>query len=108
MHQNLCCIMPLLRDDVANGFEAPFIIARCLLEVFGEHPQHRGLELDERLGSVETDGGAGSGPLVLSPYGGRLSGVPQPCCFTPFGFCFAPAASTPNASRAGLVSQEGH
>ena len=44
-----------LRDDVANDFEALFITARRLLDVFGEHPQHRGLELNERLGHVEPD-----------------------------------------------------
>ena len=49
----------LLRDDVANDFEALFITARRLLDVFGEHPQHRGLELNERLGHVEPDRGSG-------------------------------------------------
>jgi hypothetical protein len=77
----------LVRDDVANGFEALFILARRLLDVLGEHPQHRSLELDERLRHVES-----CGSPVLWPYGGRLNfGLRQPWCLTPFWF-FLPAS----------------
>jgi hypothetical protein len=36
-----------LRDDVAKGLEALFIIAGRPFDIFGEYPQHRGLELNE-------------------------------------------------------------
>src|SRR5438105_4522333 len=63
----------LLRDDVANGFEALFIIARRLLDILGEHAHHGRLELDERLDRVEPDGGAGSHAAFL--FSGNPAGV---------------------------------
>src|SRR5437773_8656696 len=85
----------LLRDDVANGFEALFIIARRLLDILGEHAHHGGLELDERLGRVEPDGGAGSHPAFL--FSGNAAGVQALISHDVsllFVFFFAPAAST--------------
>src|SRR5437899_11942629 len=55
----------LLRDGVAKGFEVPFIIARRLFDILGEHPHHRGLELDERLDCVAPDRGAGGHTALL-------------------------------------------
>ncbi len=63
----------LLRDGVAKGFEVPFIIARRLFDNIGEHPHHRGLELDERLDCVEPDGGAGGHTALL--FSGYTTGV---------------------------------
>src|SRR5438552_15416588 len=63
----------LLRDGVAKGVEVPFIIARCLLDILGKHPHHRGLELDEGFDRVEPDGGAGSHTALL--FSGYTTGV---------------------------------
>jgi hypothetical protein len=63
----------LLRDDAANGFEALFIIAGRLFNIFGEYPQHRGLELNEWLRHVESHGSSGGHAALL--LAGHTAGV---------------------------------
>src|SRR5439155_26307339 len=81
----------LLRDGVAKGFEVPFIIARRLFDILGEHPHHRGLELDERLDCVEPDGGAGGHTVLWLP--GYTAGVETLISQGVFLLCLDPAIS---------------
>src|SRR5258707_13510561 len=97
---NLRCLTSrfaaLLRDDVANGFEALFIIARHLVDVLGEHPHHRDLEPYERFDRVEPNGGAGSHPALL--FLGYAAGVKALVCVSHFvshSLGFAPSRTKP-------------
>ena len=86
----------MLRDDVANGFEALFIIARRLVDVLGEHPHHRDLELYERFDRVEPNGGAGSHPALL--FLGYAAGVKALVCVSHFvsnSLVYAPSRTKP-------------
>src|SRR5260370_39227594 len=89
----------LLRNDVANGFEALFIIARHLDDVLGEHPHHRDLELYERFDRVEPNGGAGSHPALL--FLGHTAGAKTFVFVSPFVFqyfIFAPSRTQPTTA----------